>query len=220
MSVAVATEYLEAIAHLPKGMTLRTDGVSWDEYEELLHDLGPTYQVRIFYDHGRMEIVSPRPIHERPVEILHRLIIAISDQLDIDIESLGSTTLKKQMADAGAEPDASFYVQNAALIHDYLDLDIEHDPPPDLVIESDHTSSSLDKFVIYANLEAPEIWRIFNQRVGFWILENNRYIESDHSRTFPFLSAAMLNQFLEQGLMEGERKAAKSFRAWINSTRA
>ena len=219
MSVAVATEYLEAIAHLPKGMTLRTDGVSWDEYEELLHDLGPTYQVRIFYDHGRMEIVSPRPIHERPVEILHSLIIALRDQLDIDIESLGSTTLKKQMAHAGAEPDASFYVQNAALIHDYLDLDIEHDPPPDLVIESDHTSSSLDKFAIYANLEVPEIWRIFNQRVGFWVLENNCYNESEHSRTFPFLAATMLNQFLEQGLMEGERKAAKSFRAWINSTR-
>jgi Uma2 family endonuclease len=217
MSVAVASEYLEAVAHLPIGTSLFANEVTWGEYEQLLSELGPSYSVRVFYDRGRMEIVSPKPIHERPIEILHRLVMAISDELDIDIESLGSTTLKKQMREAGAEPDASFYVQNAAVIHGYLDLDLAHDPPPDLVIESDHTSSSLDKFDIYARLGVPEIWRVFSQQVSFWRLDGNNYSEAEHSRSFPFVTAQTLNEYLEQGLMSGERRAAKAFRAWIKT---
>jgi Uma2 family endonuclease len=164
-----------------------------------------------------MEIVSPKPIHERPIEILRRLVSAISDELEIDIESLGSTTLKKQMREAGAEPDACFYVQNAAVIHGYLDLDLAHDPPPDLVIESDHTSSSLDKFDIYARLGVPEIWRVLHQQVAFWRLRRNNYHEVKYSHCFPFLTAQILNEYLEQGLLSGERRAAKAFRQWIKT---
>ncbi|MBL8207695.1 MAG: Uma2 family endonuclease [Blastocatellia bacterium] len=217
MSVAVASEYLEAVTHLPTGAKLLAEDVTWEDYEQLLSELGSAYSVRVFYDRGRMEIVSPKPIHERPIEILHRLVTAISDQLEIDIESLGSTTLKRQMREAGAEPDASFYMQNAAVMHGYLDLDLAHDPPPDLVIESDHTSSSLDKFEIYARLGVPEIWRVFSQQVSFWRLSNNRYIEADHSHSFPFLTSQTLNEYLEQGLMSGERRAAKAFRDWIKT---
>jgi Uma2 family endonuclease len=217
MSVAVASDYLEAVAHLPIGTKLLAEDVTWEEYEQLLSELGPSYAVRVFYDQGRMEIVSPKPIHERPIEILHRLVMAISDQLDIDIESLGSTTLKKQMREAGAEPDASFYVRNAAIIHGYLDLDLAHDPPPDLVIESDHTSSSLDKFEIYARLGVPEIWRVFSQQVSFWQLSGSDYLEVDHSLSFPFLTVQILNEYLEQGLLSGERRAAKAFRDWIKT---
>lgn len=217
MSVAIASEYTEAIAHLPRGAKLVAEDVRWDEYEQLLSELGPSYSVRVFYDQGRMEIVSPKPIHERPIEILHTLVIAIRDQLDIDIESLGSTTLKKQMREAGAEPDASFYVQNAAIIHGHLDLDLAHDPPPDIVIESDHTSSSLDKLDIYARLGVPEIWRVFSQQVSFWLLSNDAYVEAEHSRSFSFLTAQVLNKYLELGLMSGERNAAKAFRDWIKA---
>ncbi len=217
MSVAVASDYIEAVAHLPLGSKLFAENVTWDEYEQLLSELGPAYSVRVFYDQGRMEIVSPKPIHKRPIEILHTLVIAIRDQLDIDIESLGSTTLKRQMREAGAEPDASFYVQNASIIHGYLDLDLAHDPPPDLVIESDHTSSSLDKFDIYARLGVPEIWRVVSQQVSFWLLDGNNYIEAEHSRSFPFVTPQTLNEYLEQGLLSGERRAAKAFRNWIKT---
>ena len=217
MSVAVASEYLEAVTHLPIGTKLLAEDVTWEDYEQLLSELGPAYSVRVFYDRGRMEIVSPKPIHGRHIEILRTLLRVVSDQLDIDIESLGSTTLKRQMREAGAEPDASFYVQNAAIIHGYLDLDLAHDPPPDLVIESDHTSSSLDKFEIYARLGVPEIWRVFSQQVSFWLLSGNTYVEAEHSHSFQFLTSTILNEYLEQGLMSGERRAAKTFRDWIKT---
>lgn len=213
MSVAT-TDYLAAIAHLPAGAVLRIDDVSWEEYESLLGDLGDL-AVHIFYDHGRMEIMAPASTHEKPKSIIHRLVSALSDELDIDIESLGSTTFKAQMKARGAEPDDCFYIQNAALVIGKADIDIEHDPPPDLVIEIDRTSTSLDKFSIYAALGVPEIWRIVANCVEIHLLENDHYIESPASRAFTFLTAQALSGFLMKGLTDGERKAAAGFRAWV-----
>lgn len=83
---------------------LRIDDVTWDEYEALLDDLGKGYAMRIFYDHGRMEIMAPASAHEKSKSIIHRLVTARSDELGIDIESLGSTTLKVEQKARGAEP--------------------------------------------------------------------------------------------------------------------
>ena len=104
MSVAPA-DYLAAIEHLPAGAVLRFDDVPWDDYENLLADLGEGYAVRIFYDNGRMEVMAPASTHEKPKSVIHTLVTALRDELDIDIESLGSATLKKEMSATGAEPD-------------------------------------------------------------------------------------------------------------------
>ena len=215
MSIATATDYLNAIAYIPRGTTLRADGVQWVQYEQLLHDLSETSRVRIFYDQGKMEIMSPLPAHEKPIKILHTLITTLRDALDIDIESLGSSTLKEELTKKGAEPDDSFYVQNAAAVIGKVDLDLQHDPPPDIVIESDLTSSSLDRFAIYAGLGVSEIWRVFNRRVEIWLLNDLAYFESENSHAFPFLTIESLNEHLTLGLIVGERKAAKKFREWV-----
>jgi Uma2 family endonuclease len=215
MPIVTTTDYLAAIAHIPPGTTLRADNVAWEDYDQLTYDLRESSAVRVFYDQGRMEIMSPLPAHEKPVKVLHSLIIALRDALDIDIESLGSSTLKKELKDKGAEPDDCFYVQNAALVIGKDDLDLQHDPPPDIVIESDLTSSSLDRFAIYAGLGVPEIWRVFNRRIDIWLLAEVDYQESFHSAAFPFLTMEALNQFLLLGLAEGERKAAQALREWM-----
>jgi Uma2 family endonuclease len=129
--------------------------------------------------------------------------------------SVGSTTLKAEMKAKGAEPDECFYIQNAALVIGKEDLNLEHDPPPDLVIEINRTSSSLDKFPIYAGLGVPEIWRLVGKTIHIHLLAGDRYEESPTSRVFPFLSAQTLSEFLAKGLAEGERQAARAFRAWV-----
>lgn len=216
MAVATATDFLEAIEHLPNDTSLRADDVSWDEYEELLADLGESYHVRIFYDRGRMEIMSPASMHERPKNVINRLIIALSDELDIDVESLGSTTYKEEMKAKGAEPDDSFYIQNAgAVMGKDEDLDLAFDPPPDLVVEIDRSSSSLNRFPIYAGLGVPELWRVHHRQVRIWLLAGDDYEESTHSRAFPFLPATVLSEFLEKGIAESSRKTAQAFREWV-----
>lgn len=58
MSVAPA-DYLAAIEHLPAGAVLRFDDVPWEDYKNLLADLGEGYAVRIFYDNrGRKKVGS------------------------------------------------------------------------------------------------------------------------------------------------------------------
>ena len=216
MAIAT-TDYSSAIAHLPAAAVLRLDNVPWEEYEQLLADLGPGYAVRIFYDRGRMEIMGPSAAHEKPKVIIARLMNALSDELDIDVESLGSTTFRSALKAKGAEPDDCFFVQNASLIigNEIDEYDLERHPPPDIAVEVDRTNASLDKFVIYAALGVPELWRVQKKTVRIYVLSGDNYTESPTSRTFPFLGAKTLSEFLTLGLAEGGRKAARAFRIWL-----
>jgi Uma2 family endonuclease len=214
MSVAPA-DYLAAIEHLPAGAVLCFDDVPWKDYENLLADLGEGYAVRIFYDNGRMEVMAPASTHEKSKSAINRLVTALGDELDIDVESLGSTTLKAKIKAKGAEPDDCFYIQRALLIIGKDDLDLSHDPPPDVVVEVDRTSSSLNKFVIYASLQIPEVWRVSQGRVEFYVLVEDRYLNASVSRAFPFLPSRVLSEFLQRVFAGGGRKAAREFREWV-----
>jgi len=220
--MTVATnDYAAAIAHLPAAAVLRLDNVPWEEYEQLLAELGPGYAVRIFYDQGRMEIMGPSAAHEQPKGIIARLMNALSDELDIDIESLGSTTFRSALKAKGAEPDDCYFVENASLIigNEIEEYDLEVLPPPDITLEVDRTSASLNKFVIYAALGVPELWRIHRKTVRIYLLSGEIYTESTSSRSFPFLTSQALSEFLALGVSEGGRKAARAFRKWIREHR-
>mgnify|MGYP000964192482 CR=1 FL=1 len=217
MSVATAPDYLAVITQLPPGTSFRADNVAWETYEGLLTALSKSASVRVFYDQEKIEATSS--IHERSVKIVSTLLRAISDQLDINIESLGSTTLRLQINAKGAEPDDSFYIQHAAQVIGKTDLKLPDDPPPDLIVESDLTSSSLDRFAIYAALGVPEIWHVANWHVSIWLLKDGAYQETEASGAFPFLARQNLNEFLVIGLNEGERKAARAVREWLGSQR-
>jgi Uma2 family endonuclease len=213
---AATTNYLEAIAQLPDGAVLTFNGVAWQEYEQLLTDLGPFYSVRVFYDEGRMEMRATTPAHERAKKMLIALVYALSDALALDIESLGSTTLRLKAKAKGAEPDDCFYVEHfAAALRMKDEFDPQHDPPPDIVLEVDRSSSSLDKLVIFAALGVPEIWRVFKKEVRFYVLSGDTYAESSTSRSFPFLESVILTKFIVLGLAVGGRKTARAFRTWV-----
>ena len=215
-----ATDYLDAIAHLPSGAVLRFDDVPWEEYEQLLTDLGEGYAVRIFYDNGRLEIMAPSIPNEGAKNVIHDFVVVLRDELDVDIESEGSATYRSQWKAKGAEPDDSFFVQNAsAIIGRHEQYNIERDPPPDIVVENERTSASLDKFAIYAALGVPEIWRERKKVVRFYVLSGASYVEVSNSRAFPFLDSSTLSEFLAQGFAEGSRKTARAFRAWVREHR-
>ena len=156
----------------------------------------------------------PTKEHEIPKPIIYRLIVVLSEELDLEISSVGTTTLRR-LRKSGAEPDDAYYIRDIGPALGGGNLDLERNPPPHIVLEIDHTSSSLDKFAIYANLGVPEIWRVAKGAVSFHHLNANFYTETHLSRAFPFLDSTLLTGFLNLGLREGETKAAKAFRLWL-----
>jgi Uma2 family endonuclease len=207
--------YIEAIEHLPKGAILRIPHVSWEDYEELLADLGDDYHVRVSYACGWLEIMSPLPEHGRFAEVVQDIAREITRELGVKLEACGSMTIRSAWQAQGAEPDTCFYVENAARIIGKRSLDFNTDPPPDIVVEIDITNASQSKFPIYAALGVPEIWRYDGSQASFYHLASEQYIEMSHSQAFPFLTSTVLAQFIEQSKTEGQDAALDAARVWV-----
>src|SRR5258708_24574019 len=95
--------------------------------------------------------MSPVPEHEKCKEFIARVVDALCDEFDLNFEAFGSTTWKRKQDARGTEADTSFYIANAKQIIGKSKIDLNVDPPPDLVIEVDTTNESLSKFSIRRN---------------------------------------------------------------------
>jgi len=210
-------EALEAaIQHIPEGGTLIVPNVSWQDYETLLSRMGDNNTARINYDQGRLEIMSPSPVHETLKELISHLARAIADKLGIDLEALGSTTFKTGTFQQGAEPDTCFYIQNAPRVIGKERLDLSVDPAPDIAVEVDISRDSTSKLNSYVNLGVPELWLCNENGARFFHLTGQSYVESPTSRAFPFLTNDALTKAIEQCRAQGQSAALRSFRNWMN----
>lgn len=189
--------------------------VSWDTFEALLKDTGENRGSRFAYDCGTLEIMIPLFEHENPKIQFDRLIFSLAEELDTEIRSAGSTTLKRQSFAKGIEPDSCYYIQNEPAIRGRESLNLETDPPPDLAIEIDITSSSVNKFNIYAGLGVPEIWRYDEDILKFYQLVEGDYIHIQFSVAFPLISVSDMNRFIQQSKTIGEIALLKYFRSWL-----
>ncbi len=188
--------------------------ISWQQFENLLVDLGESRAARVAYDDGTLEIMTPLPEHEYYKEALGDAIKDIAEVLDQDYESLGSTTWKREIKKAGVEPDNCFYFQNEPKIRGKLEYDLNQDPPPDLALEIDVTSKSLSRFSIYARLGVPEIWCYDSGELKIYQLENEGYIEVETSSVFPTLRVQELPALIEQYRPQGRRAIRRAVREW------
>ncbi|MFM7362943.1 MAG: Uma2 family endonuclease [Cuspidothrix sp.] len=191
--------------------------VSWDTFESLLKDTGENRGSRFAYDSGTLEIMTPLFEHEQPKIQFDRLIFALVEALDTEIISAGSTTLKRKILKKGIEPDTCYYIQNEPAIRGKETLNLETDPPPDLAIEIDITSSSVNKFNIYAGLGVTELWRYDGEVLKFYQLLEDEYIEIQFSVAFPLVSVSDMSKFIQQSKTMGEIALLKSFRAWVRN---
>lgn len=117
----------------------------------------------------------------------------------------------------GAEPDTSFYVQNAARIIGKRQIDLESDPPPDVVVEIDVSNTSSSKFPIYAALGVPEIWLYDGRETRFYQLAGRTYQETPRGLAFPALTAVALAEFLAESKTPGQSAALAAFRRRLSS---
>ncbi|MBW4555772.1 MAG: Uma2 family endonuclease [Trichormus sp. ATA11-4-KO1] len=189
--------------------------ISWQQFENLLQDLGESRAARIAYDCGTLEIMTPLPEHEYYKKTISIAIEDIALELDLKYESYGSTTWKRESRMVGLEPDDCFYFQNEAAIRGRLDLDLNQDPPPDLALEIDVTSKSLNRFPIYARLGVPEIWCYDTGELRIYLLQNGEYIESETSLVFSGLPIRELPRLIETHRNDGRRVMRKAVKEWV-----
>lgn len=192
--------------------------VSWQTFKSLLTDVGEDRRTRFAYCQGTLEIMSPLYRHENINRFIDDLIRIMTDELDIGMSKGGSTTLTRDDVKAGAEPDSCYYIQSEPLVRGRETVDLNAgDPPPDLVIEIDISTNSLDKRVLYAELGVPEFWRFTGQILQFWVLHpsSDTYQPVDRSPTFPWLPPDKLAALLDERLTLGETQTLRQFRAWV-----
>lgn len=191
--------------------------IRWQTYQALLGDFEQNPAIRLTYDHGTLEIRMPLDPHETYKKRIGRLIEAATEELDLEIRSLGSRTCYREDLEKGLEPDQCYYIQHEAQVRGVKQIDLTQFPPPDLAVEVDITSSSLDRFMIYAALQVPEIWRYDGKALTIHCYQFGDYQICDSSLAIPQLQAADLNQFLDLNTSLGENNLIKQFRQWLRS---
>ena len=195
--------------------SVQISDVSWQTYETLLAEIGDR-QIRLTYNRSNLQITIPSAEHERFKEVLGRFVETLAEELDVKIEPLGSTTFKRPEL-SGKEPDECFYIQNISAIKGKKRIDMNQDPPPDLVVEIDITSRSENSLQIYADLGVPEVWIYNGSRLRINRLENGEYVECDRSLAFPSVAILEIVRFLEQAETMDYLELVKSFRTWVKS---
>ena len=191
--------------------------ISWQTYESLVNELAEQRGIRLTYDRGTLEIMTPSDSHEGNKEMIGRFVETLTEELNVEIRSLGSRTCKREDLARGLEPDKCYYIENERLIRDVKQIDLNEYPPPDLVIEIDITSSSINRMELYANLGVPEVWCYDGSRLIFYQLEGEEYLEREVSPHFPFLSPSEIIRFLEMQENVGKTSMIRRFRQWVRS---
>ncbi|NJN23933.1 MAG: Uma2 family endonuclease [Acaryochloridaceae cyanobacterium RL_2_7] len=189
--------------------------ISWQTYQSLLKDFDQEPAIRLTYDQGILEIRMPLDPHESYKKFLGRLIEAATEELDVEIRSLGSRTCDREDLEKGIEPDQCYYIQNEALVRHVEQIDLSQYPPPDLALEIDITSSSINRMGIYAALKIPEIWRFDGQNLTMFLLSEGDYQSMERSVVFPMLTPEVLQGYLVQRTQQGENAIVKQFRRWM-----
>jgi Uma2 family endonuclease len=212
--------YYEIVSQLPADAIVTFHDVGWDEYEDLLEQVGEAEHLRISFDEGVLQVMTLSPEHEKYVRFVEGLMTAIRLRLRMNILSFGSATMRKKGERKGNEPDACFYVQTADRIGNRMELDFATDPPPDIAVEVDVHHDSRDKLPIYAALRVPEVWRFDGESLVIYLLEHDGYRESQLSLALPILTNRLLTDVLGRLRSDGELKALMSFDEWLQGPRS
>ncbi len=203
-----------ATSHGPQHLLLTC--VPWSSFEKIVDALSE-HHLRITYDRGSLELMSPLPIHERWKKQFGRLLDILGEELDIPFLAFGSTTFKRIDVEKGLEPDECFYLAGAARLRDRREIDLSIDPPPDLVLEMENTTSCLNRMGIYASLGVPEVWTFDGASLQpHRLIAGPNYQPVPASPQLPFLPLSEVVAVINQAAnVPDDRMALRAIRAWV-----
>jgi Uma2 family endonuclease len=190
-------------------------GIPWEVYERL-RDGEQNYHVRMTYDEGTLELMSPSPDHEFIKWLIGRMIEAFTEELDIPRRSRGATTWKRHELAKGLEADECYYILNQPRVSQRRMIDLAVDPPPDLAVEVEICRAAVSRLAIYTALKVPELWRWRKDALRAYSLEpDGQYVEREFSLNLPMLRPQDLEPFLDFELSANEISWIRGFRNWV-----
>lgn len=198
----------------PDNAEVVINDVSWADFERFMDELGERSSLRISYNQRSIHLMAPSAGHEVPKNHIGRFVEYLLEHQQLDFESLGSFTMRKQSVQKAAEPDECFYIEHAAAIRGKRQISLDIDPPPDLAVEIDIYSPT-DR-ALYAALGVPELWIYDGNQLVIWVLRAGEYHSVEFSPHFPGLALReKIPALLNLAEREGRMVAMKAFRAWV-----
>ncbi len=136
------------------------------------------------------------PPHETYKRLLGRFVEIVTEEMDLEIRSLSSSTWSRKDLLKGVEADECYYIQNDAAVRGKMEIDLAINPPPDLAIEIDISNPSLPRLPIYAALGVPEVWQFDGENFKILGLFAGAYTAQGQSQALPIVTVEVVRGLL------------------------
>lgn len=191
--------------------------LSYGFYKKFREEIGEQ-PVRFSFSDGSLEIMNRKRPHEHFRKILAMFVEAILRERKTPMWPGGMMTFQRDDLEKGFEPEDCWWIASASKVSDTIEYDSSKDPPPDLAIEVEITSSLVHRIGIYAAMGVPEVWRFNGKKLRFCVLQSTgEYTDAESSRTFPFLRPRDLLPFLLPEKSEDATTRTNNFVEWLQS---
>ncbi|MDB9315199.1 Uma2 family endonuclease [Spirulina sp. CS-785/01] len=178
---------------------------TWEEYLQLSEN--PDYDKAKFYYHQGKIRIEMTPVgyeHGSDHSIIHYAINLYAALNQIPLIGLDNLTYRQPQM-LGFHPDLSYYVGAATEVISNATgiIDLNHYPPPNLVVEIAKSSLADDqgeKRLLYESLDIAEYWivDVQNTRILAFQIENNGSRRIAVSQVLPNLDLSILESALRQ----------------------
>lgn len=212
----VVLDKFTAVDFLVEGSSGRIllNNIPWDLYETFIDDFAEKPGWKLAYNGGTLEIMPPTPEHEEYSFSFHNFVLAYCEHFNIELEGRRSTTFRSKSLDKGVEPDECYYIQSVDKIIGE-DIAAKEFPVPDVAVEVDISTESLDKFPIYSELKVSEVWIFNREKLTFYELRGGNYHQIENSLSMPKMNSKDLLKFLKLSNKKGQTSALREFRKWL-----
>ena len=171
--------------------------ISWETYIKLC-DENRSRSTQMAYFKGELEIMTVGLRHELSKDRIGSLVGILAEALGVEYEGTGQHTFQHNRKRIGFEADLSFYVTNIDRVRGPERVNLETDPPPDLVVEVDISRNSVRKLLMYGALGIREVWRYEGGVMRIYRLSGREYRTAAKTSILPGVTAKRLTTLLAE----------------------
>ncbi|WP_392535212.1 Uma2 family endonuclease [Nostoc sp. C117] len=170
---------IDKITTLEEQRFLLPGHYTWEEFEKLEALTANAPGLRITYLDGCVEFMTLGEEHEAIKSVIAILLALYFFEKDINFFPVGSATRRAEEKGTSFEPDESYYLGTKK-------------ENPDLAIEINITSGSINKLEKYKRFKITEVWFWENNQISIYHLTNDNYEQIAQSQLLPDLDINLL----------------------------